>query len=78
MSAMNVESKMPADILEVRAAEQRRRIHETVLALREQVEDKMDVRRHAAEYVWPASGVAAVCGLVLGWGVAAMFSSPER
>lgn len=78
MNAMNVESKMPPDILEVRAAEQRRRIHETVLALREQVEDKMDVRRHAAEYVWPASGVAALFGVVLGWGVAAMFSAPPR
>jgi len=78
MSAMNVESRMPPDILEVRAAEQRRRIHETVLELRDHVEDKLDVRRHAAEYVWPASGVAALCGLVLGWGVAAMFSAPER
>ena len=78
MSTMNVESKMPPDILEVRAAEQRRRIHQTVLALREQVEEKLDVRRQAAEYVWPASGVAAVVGLVLGWGAAAMFSSPHR
>jgi hypothetical protein len=78
MSAMNVESKMPPDILEVRAAEQRRRIHETVLALRGQMEEKLDVRRQAAEYVWPASGVAAAVGLVLGWGVAAMFSAPPR
>ena len=78
MSAMNVESKMPPDILEARAAEQRRRIHQTVLALREQVEEKLDVRRQAAEYVWPASGVAALVGLVFGWGAAAMFSSPRR
>lgn len=78
MSAMNVESNMPPDILEVRAAEQRRRIHETVLELRGQVEEKLDVRRQAAEYVFPASGVAALCGLVLGWGVAAMFSAPPR
>jgi hypothetical protein len=78
MNAMNVESNLPPDILEVRAAEQRRRIHETVLELREQVEDKLDVKRQAAEYVWPASGIAAFVGLVFGWGVAGMFSSPRR
>ena len=78
MSTMNVESKMPTDILEVRAAEQRRRIHQTVLALREQVEEKLDVRRQAAQYVWPATGVVALVGLVFGWGAAAMFSSPRH
>lgn len=81
MSAMNAEAKLPPEILEVRAAEQRRRIHETVLELREQVRDevhdKLDVRRHAANYVWPASGVAAALGLVFGWGVAGMFTSPR-
>ncbi len=78
MSAMNVQAKMPPDVLEVRAAEQRRRIHERVLELREQVEEKLDLRRQAAAYVWPASGVAALAGLLFGWGVAGMFSSPRR
>ncbi len=77
MSAMNLEAKMPPDILEVRAAEQRRRIHETVLQLREQVEEKLDVRRQAAAYVWPTSGVAAVVGLVFGWGLASIFTPPS-
>jgi hypothetical protein len=78
MSAMNVEAKLPPDILEARAAEQRRRIHATVLQLREQVEEKLDVRRHASEYVWPGMGVAALFGLVFGWGLTGMFSSPRR
>ena len=77
MSAMNMEAKMPPDILEVRAAEERRRIHQTVLELREQVEEKLDVRRQAAEYVWPASGVVAVVGLVVGWGLGGIFA-PRR
>ncbi len=80
MSSMNVPmgATVPTDILEVRAAEQRRRIHDSVLELRSQVEDKLDVRKHASEYVWPASGVAAALGLLFGWGVAGMFSSPRR
>ena len=78
MSAMNVEAKMPPDVLEVRAAEERRRIHERVLELRQQVEEKLDVRRQAAPYVWQGAGVAAVVGLVFGWGLAGIFSSPRR
>jgi hypothetical protein len=77
MSAMNMESKMPPDILEVRAAEERRRIHQRVLELREQVEEKLDVRRQAAAYVWPASGVAAMVALVVGWGLGGIFA-PRR
>ncbi len=76
MNAVN--SNLPADILEVRAAEQRRRIHETVLELRGQVEEKLDVRRQAAEYVLPASGVAALVGLVVGWGFAGLFPGARR
>ena len=77
MSAMNVEAKMPAEILEVRAAEERRRIHERVLELRAQVEEKLDVRRQARAYVLPASGVAALVGLVTGWGLGGIFA-PRR
>jgi len=77
MSAMNMQAKMPPDILEVRAAEERRRIHERVLELRAQVEEKLDVRRQAAAYVWPASGVATLVGLVVGWGLGGIFS-PRR
>ena len=77
-NAIRVEQNLPPDILEVRAAEQRRRLHETVLDLRLQMEEKLDVRRQAAEYVWPASGVAALAGLVFGWGFASMFSAPRR
>ncbi len=69
---------VPADILEMRAAEQRRRIHDAVLELREQIDEKLDVKKVATEYVLPASGVAAFLGLLLGYGVASMFSAPQR
>jgi hypothetical protein len=77
MSAMNVGSNVPPDILEMRAAEQRRRIHDTVLALREQIDEKLDVRKKAREYVMPASGAAAFLGLLFGYGFASMFSRPR-
>jgi hypothetical protein len=73
MNMMNVQANVPTDILEMRAAEQRRRIHDSVLELRTKLEDKLDVRRKAAEYVWPASGVAAVAALLMGWGLAGVF-----
>ena len=76
-AASNVEMNLPADILEVRAAEQRRRLHDTVLDLREQMSEKLDVRRQAAHYVWPVSGVVALVGLVFGWALTSIFSSPK-
>ncbi len=69
---------VPADILEMRAAEQRRRIHDSVLELREQIDEKLDVRKRASEYVLPASGVVGLLGLVVGWGFASLFSTPRR
>lgn len=77
MSTMNVGPNVPADILEVRAAEQRRRIHDSVLELRQQLDEKLDVRKKAAEYLLPASGAAAILGLLMGYGVASMFSTPR-
>jgi len=78
---MNVSTKLganvPTDILEMRAAEQRRRIHASVLELREQIDEKLDVRKRAAEYVLPASGAAAFLGLLFGYGFASMFSRPR-
>lgn len=65
---------MPTDMLELRAAEQRRRLHNSVAELREQVREKMDVKKNMREYLAPASGLAAVVGLVLGWGFAGMFT----
>ncbi|HWR16027.1 MAG TPA: hypothetical protein VN577_14455 [Terriglobales bacterium] len=65
---------VPTDILEQQAAEQRRRIHNTVSELRTQVKstvrEKLDVRRHAREYVWPASAAVAILGLLFGYGTA--------
>jgi hypothetical protein len=63
----------PSDILELRAAEQRRRLHNTVQELRQTVRERMDVRKTARQYLWPAAGVAAILGLVMGYGTGGAF-----
>jgi hypothetical protein len=65
--------QVPSDILELRAAEQRRRLHNAVAELRETVKERVDVRRNAREHLLPAAGVAAAAGLILGYGAAGIF-----
>ncbi len=69
---------LPTDILEQRAAEQRRRLHNSVSELRTSVKDKLDVRRnaedYARDYVWQGMAGMALIGLVLGYGVTGIFT----
>jgi ElaB/YqjD/DUF883 family membrane-anchored ribosome-binding protein len=66
--------KVPSSVLELRAAEQRRRLHNAVTDLRETVADRMNAKKLARTYVWPATGVAAVVGLILGYGMGGIFT----
>ncbi|MFB3813661.1 MAG: hypothetical protein ACE14L_06070 [Terriglobales bacterium] len=67
-------AQTPADILEMRAAEQRRRMHNTVWELRETVRERTNPTKLARQYVWPATGIAAVAGLIMGYGMGGMFT----
>lgn len=80
MSASTIQPlpTVPTDILEVRAAEQRKRIHESVLELRQQVSQKLDVRRKAQEYALPAAGAAALVGLIAGYAATGVFTDRPR
>jgi ElaB/YqjD/DUF883 family membrane-anchored ribosome-binding protein len=64
--------------LEQRAAEQRRRLAESVTELkstvREEVHERLDAERYARQYLWPAIGVSSVLALVVGYSFAGMFS----
>lgn len=68
---------LPSDILEQRAAEQRRRIHASVSQLRSTVKERWDVRRNAEQYVrhhpLQSGAAAGVLGLALGWVVGGAF-----
>jgi hypothetical protein len=65
---------VPTDILELRADQQRRMLHNSISELRTQMREKLDVKKNAREYVWPASGVIGLIGLVLGYGAAGIFT----
>lgn len=60
---------LPAEILEVRAAEQRRELHGTVEELRGIVRRRLDVKANAREHLIPAAGIMALVGLSIGYGV---------
>ncbi|HEX2329203.1 MAG TPA: hypothetical protein VHN74_10795 [Candidatus Angelobacter sp.] len=66
---------IPVDVLEKRAAEQRRQLHNAVTELRQSVKDRLDVKRNVREHLWSAAGALAVVGLVIGYGVAGVFTA---
>jgi len=72
-------SSIPVDILEKRAADQRRQLHNSVVELRQTVRqtvrEKLDVKAYAREYVWPAAGAMALIGLIFGYAFAGMFTT---
>lgn len=70
MKATNI----PTDLLELQAAEQRRRLHNSVAELRVQMREKLDLKRNARRYFWPASAVVGLCGLMLGYGFGGILS----
>lgn len=66
---------LPTNELELRAAEQRRRLHASVHELKDHVRESLDVKKQAREHVLLASGVAAAVAAAVGYGVAGMFTS---
>jgi len=73
-----ISPQMPPDILEMRAAEQRQRLHETISELRSGVRHKLDVKAQAREYVWPATTVAALLSLAFGYTAGSLFRRSLR
>jgi len=71
---MSTNANLPPEVLENQAADQRRKLHNRVVELRSTIRESLDVRRNAREYLAPAAGVAALAGLVLGYGFTGMFT----
>jgi hypothetical protein len=69
---------LPAEILEVRAAEQRRELHGSVEELRGLVRQRLDVKANAREHLVPAAGIMALVGLSIGYGVTGFFYPRSR
>jgi hypothetical protein len=67
-------SAIPVDVLEKRAAEQRRQLHNVVAELRHSVRERLDVKRNVREHLWSVSGFLGVVGLVLGYAITGVFT----
>ena len=59
-------------VLEIRAAEQRRRLRSSVEELKGKLQRKLDVKTNAREYLIPASAALAVTGLAMGYVLASI------
>lgn len=68
-------SNIPYELLEERAAKQRRDLHNHVVELRSTMAERLDVKNAAREYLWPATGAAALLGLLLGYGLTGIFTN---
>lgn len=69
---------LPTEILEQRAAEQRRALHNDVQELRSvvqaEVRERTDVKRIVRRNFAPVAGASAVIALALGYGIAGIFT----
>lgn len=61
--------------LELKAAEERRRLHGTLAELRSRVHQELDVNRRVRNHLGAACAVTALISVVLGYSVAGMFVS---
>ncbi len=71
-------ANMPVEVLEERAEEQRRKLHNSVSELkssvRETLREQLDIRGHLRKYFWPAAATVSVIGLLVGYSTAGIFS----
>ncbi|HSK43571.1 MAG TPA: hypothetical protein VLA83_06750 [Candidatus Binatia bacterium] len=65
---------IPVDVLEKRAADERRQLHNSVQELRESVHDRLDVKRNVRNHLGAVCGAMAVIGLALGYAVTGVFT----
>jgi hypothetical protein len=65
---------LPSEVLEARAAQQRRDLHNSVVELRTSLRQRLDVKKATREHLAPAAGAAALVGLVLGYTLTALFT----
>jgi len=66
-------AELPSYDLELKAADQRRRLHGTLTELRSRVHDELDLKKRLRENLGAACAVAALVSLGLGYSVAGLF-----
>lgn len=60
---------LPSYDLELKAADERQRLHATMEELRSSIKDTLDVNKNVREHLGTFCGVAAVIGLVSGYAI---------
>jgi hypothetical protein len=65
---------IPVDVLEKRAADERRQLHNSVQELRVSVHERLDVKRNVRNHLGSICGAMAVIGLALGYTVTGVFT----
>lgn len=65
---------IPVDVLEKRAEDERRQLHNSVQQLRETVHERLDVKRNVRNHLGTICGAMAVIGLALGYTATGIFT----
>ena len=71
-------SPLPSGDLELKAAEERKRLHSSVLELRSCVRENLDVTKHTRENLGLICSLAALVGLSAGYALAGLFLSARK
>jgi hypothetical protein len=66
---------IPVDVLEKRAADQRRQLHNTVIELRQSVQEKLDVKRNVRNNLGVLAGIMGITGLIAGYAMTGIFTA---
>lgn len=64
---------LPSHDLQLKAADERRRLHTVIAELRSRVHDDLDVKKQVRERLPLACSLAAVLGLGLGYSITGLF-----
>ena len=66
-------TELPSYDLELKAAEERRRLHGTLAELRSRVHQELDVKKRVREHLGAVCGIVGLLSLGLGYSVAGLF-----
>lgn len=66
---------LPSYDLELKAADERLRLHTSVAELRSSLSHALDVRKNAREHLGSACAITALVGVVMGYAVTGVFTS---
>ena len=67
-------SGLPTYELELRAVEQRKRLHESLAELKSRVREKINIKKAARAHIAPLSAGAALVSFVVGYALAGTFT----